>query len=863
MKRALVRGRGTFRAAGPVTAALRAAVMIALGLVIAVHAPPTQAAAPVRVPVQGLVRDNAGAPVDGDFGMTFALYAAVDAEVAVWTEARPGDGHDCAVEATDCVAVEGGLFAVQLGDVATLDASVFAASSDLWLGVSVEGEPELPRQRLGASPYAGYAHTAGAIACTGCIPLEALDPGVADALGGQLPADGLAAVSNGLMTNVFMNSFAATSSTPIPDYFPPGATSQILVPDVGTAQALWVSADISNTDLSTVTVTLFPPNNEPIVLWDQTGPGTDLVATWPDPDSVVSGSLEGWVGANLAGSWLLQVVDNGFWAEKPPATNADGAINSWSIAVQTLSTKQVEVDGLLIAPAIELAGEDLTTRLAAIEQAIETKVPSTVSAELPDQGACTPDTAGEIWLHLTGSNVYICDGTTWRWINQPVPLSPKNLTAQSLGVDTVRLSWLPVDYAASYTVSQSSDGTVFADIATDLTETHWDVAGLQPFQSTWFRVVANNDRGQSGDAELEVTIGFGTGSDGPLTVAGDVTVNSYTTPTATAATGSLSLTVEDAGDFDDNDEVLVIQMRGPGAGSYGFHNVTVVGPTLQLSPALTFDCITTGGAVCQVVRVPQYESVTLLSGGRIVAKGWDGATGGVVALRSQGKVLVPASSSISADGRGFRGGVGHPSAYGQGTSGESYDGAQSQSTSANYGGGGGGGGGPTNVGAAAGGGAHATAGGDGADVNYGSEIPGAGGIPYGDDLPGTLFAGSGGGGGGHDQESGSPGDGGPGGGIILIFATEISGGGEVVARGAEGVSGCCGGEQGGGGGGAGGSVRLVAPTIEVAAVRASGGAGGSASNGSWPSTGGSGGDGRIWLSCEACDTQAVPAFISE
>ena len=841
----------------------RAALAGLCGLLGMMLAAPVMAMAPVRVPVQGVVRDNAGAAVEGGFGMTFALYAAVDAESPVWTEARPADGHDCAVDGTDCVEIDGGLFAVELGGVAALDASVFAGAADLWLGVSVEGEPELARQRLGTAPYAGYAHTAGAVACTGCIPLEALDPGIADSLGGDLPPDGLAAVSNGLMTNVFMNTFAATSSVPVPDYFPPGATSQILVPDVGIAQGVWVSVDVSNTDLSTISVTLFPPDNQPIVLWDASGPGTELVATYPEPDPEVSGSLDMWIGQNLAGSWLLQVIDDGFWEDKPPGQNADGAINSWSISVQTLSNQQIEMDGLLIVPAIELAGEDLSTRLADIEEAIETKVPSTVSAELPAEGACSDDTAGEIWVHLTGSNVYICDGTIWRWINQPVPLSPKNLIAQPVGTDGVNLTWLPVDYASSYTVSQSPDGVVFEDIATDLADTSLQVSGLEPFESTWFRVVATNDRGQSGPADIEVTIGFGTGVDGPLTVAGDVTVNTYTSPTTTVAAGALAITVEDPSDFDNNDEAMIIQMQGPGAGNYGFYSVTVAGPTLQLATPLGFDCVHGDGAVCQILRVPQYESVTLLSGGRIVASPWDGTTGGVVALRSQGKVLVPSSASINADGRGFRGGNSHPTVYQAGFSGESYNGTQTQSVGANFGGGGGGGGGPTNVGAGGGGGGHATSGANGVKPNYANEAFGIGGNSYGDDLPGTVFAGSGGGGGGHDQEGGTPGNGAAGGGIVIVFATEISGGGEVVARGATGLNGAGPGEQGGGGGGAGGSVRLIAPTIEVAAVRASGGGGGDESNGSYPADGGAGGDGRIWLTCEACDTQAVPPFISE
>ena len=73
-------------------------------------------AVPLQLPVQGVLRDNAGVPVAEDvFGMTFALYDSPDAAEAVWTESwPPGDG-DCQADPTDCVHVVSGTFQVMLG----------------------------------------------------------------------------------------------------------------------------------------------------------------------------------------------------------------------------------------------------------------------------------------------------------------------------------------------------------------------------------------------------------------------------------------------------------------------------------------------------------------------------------------------------------------------------------------------------------------------------------------------------------------------------------------------------------------------------------------------------------------------------
>ena len=93
------------------------------------------------------------------------------------------------------------------------------------------------------------------------------------------------------------------------------------------------------------------------------------------------------------------------------------------------------------------------------------------------------------------------------------------------------------------------------------------------------------------------------------------------------------------------------------AGRYEYVSVaSVSGTTITLGTA----CDTTplrfsysGGA--QVVRVPQYSSLTVNAGASIVPAAWNGSTGGIVAVIVDGTATV--NGSINANGRGFRGGA--------------------------------------------------------------------------------------------------------------------------------------------------------------------------------------------------------------
>lgn len=165
------------------------------------------------------------------------------------------------------------------------------------------------------------------------------------------------------------------------------------------------------------------------------------------------------------------------------------------------------------------------------------------------------------------------------------------------------------------------------------------------------------------------------GKDGALTVGvANTVVNSYTTLSAGAAAGATTLSVASAAGITVGDVLLVYQAQGAtigtgntsaygavtalgNAGRYEYVSVAAVsGTTITLGTA----CDTTPlrfsyNSGAQVVRVPQYSSLTVNGGASIVAQAWNGSTGGVVAAIVDGTATV--NGSINANAAGFRGGA--------------------------------------------------------------------------------------------------------------------------------------------------------------------------------------------------------------
>lgn len=340
-----------------------------------------------------------GGTADGPFTLRFAIYDAAQA------------GNELFVQVEPDVDVVDGVFDVALGDEPdnALSPAVFADHSSTWLGIQVvlgpdgEGpEPELDRRPVGAVAHAfvaEHAITAGELGCSGCIGVGHLSAEVSDLLASvgavqpeDLPASGLNEVSNDLLTNQFVDTFASAGGVPILDYNPDGVSDIIIVQDVGLAEAIRVSVSLTNSDVATITVVLTSPAGDTYTLYAEDGPGTTVEGTWPAPNPVLDGDLSTWNGQSPAGPWTLTVTDDGFVSGQV----FDGELTSWSIEVDTLSNQKVaatgdlHVDGDLVVQG-KISG------------------PGGVAVGEGD-GTCGPANAGTLHYDPVEGSLFLCNG---------------------------------------------------------------------------------------------------------------------------------------------------------------------------------------------------------------------------------------------------------------------------------------------------------------------------------------------------------------------------------------------------------------------------------------------------------------------
>ncbi len=346
----------------------------------------------------------------------------------------------------------------------------------------------------------------------------------------------------------------------------------------------------------------------------------------------------------------------------------------------------------------------------------------------------------------------------------------------------------------------------------------------------------------------------GDGSDGSISITSATTFNSGTDVSgvdmgiealnASSGYGQANadrVEVASTTDFNVGDDVLVIQMTGAGAGNYEYGTIESISSNdyLDLEDSLNLSYQSSGA---QVIRIPQFTTVTLSSSGSIAPKDWDGSTGGVLVFRANSTVTVGGSNSITADENGYRGGSAR---------GESYTGTAGYSVYANGGGGASGqlGHDTGNIPGSGGGGGHASNGGPSftgfrnpSDSSTSDGVEG--GYAYGSDNLQQIFPGSAGGG-GYPQSGWTAGDltGGDGGGIVIIHAETISNSGTISSNGEV----PAGGTYISGGGGAGGSIYLRANTlINTGTIETDGANGDTPSSTAYASANsGSGANGRI------------------
>ncbi|HYH96592.1 adventurous gliding motility protein AgmC, partial [Hyalangium sp.] len=345
-------------------------------------------------------------------------------------------------------------------------------------------------------------------------------------------------------------------------------------------------------------------------------------------------------------------------------------------------------------------------------------------------------------------------------------------------------------------------------------------------------------------------VGLGTGRDGPLTVnAANVVINAYTQVTAPLAPGDTAIQVSSNAGFAAGDLVMVLQTTGivpepPSGGPspidlasnpvgrWEFARLSsVAGTTLNLTVPLLYSY---AGSVTQVIRVPEYTTVTINAGRSISPAPWNGSTGGVVAFLANG--TFSNGGSVDARGQGFRGGqpVDDPSgttdctgvdeaAPGGGQKGEGIAVTRYGVSVTGRGRGANGGGGGVCLKSGGGGGGNGGVGGQGGNTDLNLDgnraVGGEGGAALTYPALSHLTLG-GGGGAGHSTEVVA----GAGGGIIFIRASSLTLPGSFFANGNTSNSAT----DAGSGGGAGGTISLrIAGAATCGTIQAAGGAGGS------------------------------------
>ena len=176
------------------------------------------------------------------------------------------------------------------------------------------------------------------------------------------------------------------------------------------------------------------------------------------------------------------------------------------------------------------------------------------------------------------------------------------------------------------------------------------------------------------------------GRDGARTIsAANTVVNAYAVLNASVGAGATAVTVADittlATGFPaalaQGDLVLIVQMAGAtidttetvnygavtaatlgNAGRYEFAGVEGVANN-QITLACPLKNAYTVLGKVQVIRVPQYTTLTIAAAASITAPAWNGQTGGVVALHAETTLQLDGQIDVSA--KGFRGGAAHDS----------------------------------------------------------------------------------------------------------------------------------------------------------------------------------------------------------
>ncbi len=260
----------------------------------------------------------------------------------------------------------------------------------------------------------------------------------------DMPADGINEVSNGLIFNQFTDSATGTANVKIPDGLGAGTTDTLTFPDIGLAQKIWVNMAITNSDMSGVRVELYGPGiSSPYVLYNGGKTGTTLTTNFNTDTPLVSGDMNAdWIGKNIKGPWSITVKDlKTGGGSGSPAT--DGTF-SWSLNIQTLSSKKIQVKGDAIIDGNLVVGGSVDVGV--------------------DKATCDASKKGALRMEAT-YGFETCNGTDWVAAMPRKPMFSGGCPNHSSGggEDTYCLSGIDFNTMDKY-ASFNANGTVTINI---------------------------------------------------------------------------------------------------------------------------------------------------------------------------------------------------------------------------------------------------------------------------------------------------------------------------------------------------------------------------------------------------------------
>ncbi|MFN5295462.1 MAG: hypothetical protein ACK5BL_08030, partial [Flavobacteriales bacterium] len=148
---------------------------------------------------------------------------------------------------------------------------------------------------------------------------------------------------------------------------------------------------------------------------------------------------------------------------------------------------------------------------------------------------------------------------------------------------------------------------------------------------------------------------FGSGVLGSSTITSPGTIINQYTAVIDVVSSTSTIDVIDASAFVAGRKALLIQMDGgiPGTWEY-VHIVQVNTNSIRvLNIQRTYDPFT---GVVQLITVPEYSDVTIISAASIVAQPWNGSTGGVVAFMVSSLLSIDSGGLVDVSGAGFQSG---------------------------------------------------------------------------------------------------------------------------------------------------------------------------------------------------------------